>query len=79
MSDYRLLGASSFKKDEKSEKAMKKPFIPLDLATFETMPKFLPGDITIYNVGSFRDVSNKTDVKKHVTFFKHFRTLDNGL
>jgi predicted Fe-Mo cluster-binding NifX family protein len=27
------------------------------------MPKFLPGEITIYNVGSFRDVSNKTDVK----------------
>jgi hypothetical protein len=44
-------------------KAMNETFIPLDLATFETMPKFLPGEITIYNVGSFRDVSNKTDVK----------------
>lgn len=62
--------AQFFKKDEKLEKAMNETFIPLDLATFETMPKFLPGEFTIYNIGSFRDVSNKTDVK----FAKQFVT-----
>jgi hypothetical protein len=55
--------AQFFKKNAQLDKAMNETFIPLDLATFETMPKFLPGEITIYNVGSFRDVSNKTDVK----------------
>ena len=55
--------AQFFKKDAQLDKAMNETFIPLDLATFETMPKFLPGEITIYNVGSFRNVSNKTDVK----------------
>jgi hypothetical protein len=62
--------AQIFKKDAQLDKAMNETFIPLDLATFETMPKFLPGEITIYNVGSFRDVSNKTDVK----FAKQFVT-----
>jgi hypothetical protein len=43
--------AQFFKKDAQLDKAMNETFIPLDLATFETMPKFLPGEITIYNVG----------------------------
>lgn len=62
--------AKFFEKDEKLEKAMNETFIPLDLGTFETMAKFLPGEITMYNLGSFRDASNKTDVK----FAKQFVT-----
>ena len=35
--------AQFFKKNAQLDKAMNETFIPLDLATFETMPKFLPG------------------------------------